>query len=282
MGTINNTNVGPAGEIISSTAVNAKFTDVANATAAGSLAADNVRSEGVDRRTLAGSRAEPLAHMSYTNCTGSNNYTANTGESVFSITHGGGLSLTPNFTLKDGDLLRINFTIRLKSHNNNNYVPIVDQLVGAPQAPTLSIGLLFFPVWETASSGSFTVLPNQAAMDGTVVASAIIPFNDANLRTDSSAWCSMEGIESGATRVCRNTVHGAFYYKHTGADLLVDKVKLNGRGPVAYEWDVGTNQKVIRVPDWAAGPYSGNGWPTSWNFLIGVGQLSMMVLRGDS
>ena len=68
MATISNTNVGPAGQVISSTTVNAKFTDVATATA--TLDVNNVRSEGVDRRTLAASRTEPLAHMSYTNVTG--------------------------------------------------------------------------------------------------------------------------------------------------------------------------------------------------------------------
>ena len=282
MATISNTNVGPAGQVISSTTVNAKFTDVATATA--TLDVNNVRSEGVDRRTLAASRTEPLAHMSYTNVTGTQAYTSNTGEAPFSITHGGGsgLLLTPNFTLKAGDLLRINFTIRLESHDNNNYVPIVSQTTNPPLGPTLSTGLLFFPVWETASSGSFTVLPNQAVMNNTVSAPALIPFNDANLKTDSAAWCSMEGIESGANRVCKNTVHGAFYYKHTTSDLLVNRIKLNGRGPVAYEWDAGTSAKVIRVPDWGAGPYSSNGWPTSWTLVLGAGQLSMMVIRGDS
>ena len=120
MATISNTNVGPAGQVISSTTVNAKFTDVATATA--TLDVNNVRSEGVDRRTLAASRTEPLAHMSYTNVTGTQAYTSNTGEAPFSITHGGGsgLLLTPNFTLKAGDLLRINFTIRSSNKNFNS------------------------------------------------------------------------------------------------------------------------------------------------------------------
>ena len=281
MATISNTNVGPAGQVISSTTVNAKFTDVATATA--TLDVNNVRSEGVDRRTLAASRTEPLAHMSYISVASAGTATGQTGESAFSLgTSGLRLSPAGGFTLKAGDLLRINFTVRLESHNNQHYVPIVSQTTSPPLGPTLSTGLLFFPVWRTAGGGSYSVLPSQAVMNNTVSAPALIPFNDTSLRTDSAAWCSMEGIESGSNRICKNTVHGAFYYKHTGSDLVVDHVQINGRGPVAYEWDAGTSAKVIRVPDWGAGPYSGNGWPTSWTLVLGAGQLSMMVIRGDS
>lgn len=273
MGTINNTNVGPAGQVISSTAVDAKFTDVATAT--GSLDVNNVRSEGVARRTLAASRAEPLAHMSYTdNGTANGNYASQTGESVFLVNHGTDLLLTPNFTIKAGDLLRINFTIRLKNHNDAPFKPLYTG------GPTLSIGVIFFPVWKTGGAGAFSVLPDQTLLNNNVTAPAFIAFNDANLRTDSSAWCSMEGLTSGGICDCRNTVHGAYYYKHTGGDMVINEVRLNGRGPVAYEWDTGTSQKVIRVPDWSAAPYVS--WPTSWTFNLGEGQLSMTVLRGDS
>lgn len=278
MATINNNNVGPAGEVISRSAVNTKFTEVATATATGALATDNVRSEGVDRRTLAGSRAEPLAHLSYTdNGTANGNYASKTGVASFPVSHGTGLELSPNFTLKDGDLLRINFTIRLKNHNDATYIPMF-----SAAGPTLSIGALFFPVWKTAGSGSWAVLPNQAALDSTIAAGAFIPFNDSSLKTDSSAWCSMEGIASGAIRDCRNTIHGAFYYKRTGGDLLVDKVRLHARAPVAYEWDAGSSAKVIRAPNWGAAPYSSGSWPTSFTFNMGEGQISMMVIRGDS
>ena len=284
MATISNANVGPAGQVISSTAVDAKFTDVATATA--TLDVNNVRSEGVDRRTLATSRAEPLAHMSYISVASAGTATGQTGESAFSLgTSGLRLSPPSGLTLKAGDLLRINFTVRLESHNNQHYVPMLDQpQTPFPLAPTLSIGLLFFPVWRTAGAGAYSVLPSQAVMDNTVSAPSFIPFNDTNLRTDSAAWCSMEGIESGSNRICKNTVHGAFYYKHTGSDLVVDHVQINGRGPVAYEWDTGTSAKVIRVPDWGAIPYSSGGanWPTSWTLVLGAGQLSMMVIRGDS
>ena len=129
-------------------------------------------------------------------------------------------------------------------------------------------------------AGAFSVLPDQTLLNNNVTAPAFIAFNDANLRTDSSAWCSMEGLTSGGICDCRNTVHGAYYYKHTGGDMVINEVRLNGRGPVAYEWDTGTSQKVIRVPDWSAAPYVS--WPTSWTFNLGEGQLSMTVLRGDS
>lgn len=282
MSSISNTNVGPAGQVITSSEVNTKFTDVATAT--GAINGDNVRSGGVDRRTLAPSRAEPLAHLSYTeNGPTTQGYLNQTGESVFQVNHGTDLLLAPNFTLKDGDLVRINFTIRMGSHDRNEYYPYLDTT-----DPSMSIGLLFFPVWKT-DGGGWSVLPGQTLLNQNVTAPAFIGFDNGNLRTDSAAWLSLEGIDAAVgLKDCRNVAHGAFYYKHTGADMVVDEIRLNGRGPVAYEYDTGTTQKVIRIPDWNAAPYNVNHWSHHWvtgdvlDIYLQRGQLSFKVLRGDS
>ena len=57
----------PIGEVATSTAVNATATSFQNATAAGALGANNVRLEGVDRRTLS-----PTGHVVFTTETGTN------------------------------------------------------------------------------------------------------------------------------------------------------------------------------------------------------------------
>lgn len=278
MGTINNNNVGPAGEIVSSTAVNAKFTDVAAAT--GTLDASNVRSEGVDRRTLAASRTEPIVHVDYTSngVTVGTPHAGQTGQTPFYIADGTGLTLTfaPAVVLKAGDLLRINYTVHLYSHNDSNYK---SNFVATDAAD--SVGVIFFPTWNIGAG--YVVLPNQANVNQTFGGPASITIDSTNNRTDSIAWASLEGVQSVGLCLARNTVHGAAYVLHTGADVSLTNIQINCRGPIAYHAVGGAT--ALDIADWTADPYATPyGFNASQPLSIDLmsGQVSAIIMRGDS
>jgi len=275
MGTINNTNVGPAGEIISKSAVNTKFSDVATAT--GTLDANNVRSEGVDRRTLGAARTEPIVKFDYVdNGSGAAPvYSGQTGQGKFEI-----VNLLLNWTsapveMKIGDLLRINFTIRLETHNDPNYLA---NFVAADSSD--SVGIIFYPVWDIGSG--WEVLTDQAAVNATHGGPTYIPINDTNLRTDSVAWCSLEGVHGTPITVDR-TVHGSCYILNAGSIKNIRQIRINGRGPVAFHERAGAAS--IEINDWTVNPYAvpfGFNAAQPMSFTIGYGQLSAIIMRGDS
>ena len=276
MGTISNSNVGPAGQVISTTTVNAKFTDVATAT--GTIDANNVRSEGVDRRTLAASRTEPIVKFDYDdNGTGpAVTYTGQTGRVPFEV-----LILILDWTaapvvMKAGDLLRINFTVRLDTHNDPNYLA---NFVTADSSD--SVGVIFYPVWDIGSG--WAVLPNQATINSTYVGGTpYIPINSTDKRTDSVAWCSMEGIHGTPIQTDR-TIHGSCYILHSGGDETIEKIRINGRGPVAFHQRGGAAS--IEMNDWTIDPYAvpfGFNAAQPMTFTVGYGQLSAIIMRGDS
>mgnify|MGYP003627140826 CR=1 FL=1 len=280
MGTINNANVGPAGQVITTAAVDAKFTDVATATA--TLDVNNVRSEGVDRRTLAASRAEPIVYSDYTDngAVVKHDYTGQTGQVPFYLFHGGGLQLTfsPAVVLKVGDLLRINYTANLYSHSDSNYK---SNFVTTDAAD--SVGVIFFPTWNIGAG--LVVLPSQANVNQTFGAPASIAIDSTNNRTDSIAWCSLEGPEVSAPAACKthNTVHGTAYILQTGSDVSITQIQINCRGPIAYHAVGGA--RALDIANWTADPYA-----TPYTFsatqplTISVmnGQLSAIIMRGDS
>jgi len=283
MGIISNSNVGPAGQVISATEVDAKFTDVAVAST--TVDGQNIRSEGVDRRTLDSNRTEPISYMDYT----SNNngafpfpYLGQDGRVPFEVDHDNDLFLdwsASQVTLKDGDLLRINFTVYFDSHTKNTYRAF------AGSTASDSVGIIFYPVWDIGAGWS--VLPDQLDVDATLAAppaSGIIgAINSTTQRSDSMAWVSLEGVNATTRRDTLNSVHGAAYILHSGASVIISGIRINCRGPIAYHESGGL--PMFEAPDWSNDPYivpygSGLGMPIDLH--IGSGQLSAIIMRGDS
>ena len=304
MSKVTNNNFTP-GSVVSRTDANAKFTDIQTAT--GSLNEENVRSEAVDMRTLDGhaygtGRMEPLVHMDYfSNGVGASStlYNNKDGQYRFRLTHGSPSELDwtslsgGGVTMTEGDLLRINFTVFLEGHDDDTYEP-AGQYAAGDAAPgrignvSDAIGLLFFPVWDIGSGDA--AITNQVDLMGAVVHPHSFTIDGTSNRTDSLAWVSLEGIGSGGLMTTNRQVRGMFCYKHTGADIKIEKLRIYGRGPVVYQNAGGA--RSIHVPEWGqlmynpGPPYAGLEIPGSgasgFEFRICAYQMSAIVLRGDS
>ena len=293
MSTVNSTNEVP-GDVTNAVSVNTKFTNVN--TASGAINEENVRSEGVDRRNLAGASDVPLAAVEYTTNSISTVpagtvYAAQTGVNFFPITHGDGLLIDMNaapVTIKDGDLVRIHFNIFLNSIDDaqyGTYGPAGPTSAGRAENPPDAIGMLFFPMWKINGGGAFTVLPNEADFNSVIVAPAGIRINNTTDKSDSVAFVSMEGYVDAGNCVAARNVHGSWNYIHTGADVTVEEIQLHGRGPMVYQYD-GVSRE-FHAPVWGAGRYAANfldipAAGANFDVTLSNGQVGFMVLRGDS
>ena len=284
MATISNTNVGPAGQVITTAAVDAKFTDIATAT--GTLDVNNVRSEGVDRRTLDPSRTEPVGYVDYVSNSGSAfPYTGQTGRVPFEVNHANDLLLDwtgSPVALSDGDLLRINFKVYFHSHTKNTYKAFAS---GATATASDSVGIIFYPVWDVGAGWS--VLPNQINVNATLAvppASGVIgAINSTTQRSDSIAWAGERGTAAGTTTSPRVSVHGTAYILHSGLPVQIERIRINCRGPIVYHESGGL--PMFDAPNWANDPYIvpyGSGLNSPCTLNIGEGQLSAIIMRGDS
>ncbi len=286
------------GEVISLTDANAKFTDIQTAT--GSINEENVRSEAVDRRTLAThaystGRMEPLVHMDYFSNgvgTSAGAYNGQNGSVAFPLVNGSPTELdwtslpTGGVTVKAGDLLRIHFTVFFTKHDDTGYEPAGPNT--APQAANQSdaIGLVFFPVWDIGSG--YAAITNQVDLTNSVTAPHSFTIDGSTNRTDGLAWVSLEGPNYSSFMWPARQVHGMLCYQHTGADIKIEKLKIYGRGPVVYQKTGAV--RTIHVPVWGTGRYVNSG-PTKWLDIPSVGgsdfdiyiaayQMSATILRG--
>ena len=291
-----------AGETTDSAATNTKFSAVATATA--TINEDNVRSEGIDKRQLENyahstGRMEPMVYADYTTNALTSiptfDYTGKTGIADFPITHGDNLLLDwsalagGGITIKAGDLVRIHFNILLDKINDvdyGTYGPAGNNTNDRQHNRPDPIGVIFFPKWQINGSGSWVVLPNEAHWDATLVAPADIAIeNSSTLKSESIAFCSMEGFPDSGDCNSNRSVHGSWAYIHTGADIVLNKLRLHARGPMVY-WMTGAN-RVFRAMSWGTGRYGAGyleipGTGTNFTITLTTGGLGIMVMRGDS
>mgnify|MGYP001181259857 CR=1 FL=1 len=304
MSTISTTNF-EAGETTDRTDANNKFSAVATAT--GSINEENVRSEGIDKRQLtthaySTGRMEPLVYLSATDNLNSGaivdtTYSAQNGTQKFEL-NGGTPGPGPNpdlvisFTglpgghlaIASGDLIRIHYTIYLKKHSDSAFASCGDNSVGVGKEgnPADGIGLVIFPTWKLTGAGTHEMLTNEVNLVNNFGPSAGVTFNNSNAKTDSISFVSMEGQADSGDALTDRMVHGSWSHIATQA-YTVYELRLYGRGPMVYQGD-----RQLYVPTWqadryAAGlmeiPYTG---APNFDFTMSNGQLSIMVMRGDS
>ena len=294
MSKVINNNFTP-GELISRTDANAKFTDVQTAT--GSINEENVRSEGIDRRTLANhvystGRMEPLVYIDYfSNGVGSSAgaYNSQKGTAAFPLVNGSPTELDwtsvtgGGVTMTAGDLLRIHFTVFFTKHDDTGFDPAGPSSSSASNESD-AVGLVFFPMWDIGSG--YAPITNQVDLTNTVTAPHSFTIDGSTNRTDGLAWVSLEGVNSGGFMFTNRQVHGMLCHQHTGADIKIEKLKIYGRGPVVYQ-KTGAN-RTIHVPVWGSGRYAnvaldipsigGN----DFDIYIAAYQMSATILRGTT
>lgn len=290
MSTISTTNF-EAGETTNRTDANNKFSAVATAT--GSINEENVRSEGIDRRTLAtvaSGRTEPIVFIDYDdrNNSAATTHAAQTGASSVVLSNVA-LDMTSSpVTVKAGDLIRIHYTAMLTSINDGAYATFgAAGNDGGSRAsnPADAIGVVFFPTWQLSSGGAFSALTNEANWLSSLTAPAGITINNTTAKSDSIAFCSMEGVLDTNCFPNRQ-VHGCWNYKHTGADITLYQIQLNMRGPMVYQYTGGN--RVFYAPTWNALRYEVTCMDipaspaTNFSIVVGNAQLSLTVMRGDS
>jgi len=290
MSTISTTNF-EAGETTNRTDANNKFSAVATAT--GSINEENVRSEGIDRRTLttvANGRTEPIVFIDYDdrNNSAATTHAAQTGESSVVLSNVA-LDMTSSpVTVKAGDLIRIHYTAMLTSINDGAYATFgaAGNNGGSRSSnPADAIGVVFFPTWQLSSGGAFSALTNEANWLSSLTAPAGITINNTTAKSDSIAFCSMEGVLDTNCFPNRQ-VHGCWNYKHTGADITLYQIQLNMRGPMVYQYTGGN--RVFYAPTWNALRYEVTCMDipaspaTNFSIVVGNAQLSLTVMRGDS
>jgi hypothetical protein len=297
MSTISTTNF-EAGDTTDRTDANNKFSAVATAT--GSINEENVRSEGIDRRTLtsvASGRTEPIVFIDYDDRDNSaaTTHAAQTGEASVVLSNVA-LDMTSSpVTVTDGDLIRIHYTAFLTSINDGPYATYgaagEDHGGATASNPADAIGVVFFPTWQLSSGGAFSALTNEANWLSSLTAPDGIAINNTTAKSDSIAFCSMEGYLNTDCFPVRQ-IHGCWNYKHTGADITLYQIQLNMRGPMVYQYTGGN--RVFYAPSWGAGRYARTCMNipfsaaapapviTDFTIVVGNAQLSLTVMRGDS
>ena len=294
MAKLTTTNV-DAGDTTGAVATNNAFIAVETATAAGAVNEDNVRSEGIDRRTLASfasGRREPIVFVEYDD---RDNAAATTHASQTGVGHivltNVALDMTAApVTVTAGDLVRIHYTAFLTLIDDGQYATFGaagnSGGLNRPFNPADAIGIVFFPTWQLSGGGAFTQLTNEADWDAALVAPAGITINNTTAKSDSIAFCSMEGYLDTGDCIAARQVHGCWNYKHTGGDITLHQIQLNFRGPMVYQYTGGN--RVFYAPVWNTGRYEvtcmdiPQSPDTTFSVTIGNAQLSLMVMRGDS
>tara|TARA_R100000329_G_scaffold52616_1_gene48337 strand:- start:479 stop:1375 length:897 start_codon:yes stop_codon:yes gene_type:complete len=298
MSTISTTNF-EAGETTNRTDANNKFSAVATAT--GSINEENVRSEGIDTRQLTThaysiGRMEPVVYLSATDNLNSGaivdtTYSAQNGTQKFELNGGANPDLVMSFTglpgghlaIASGDLIRIHYTIYLKKHSDAGFASCGDNSVGVGKEgnPADGIGLVIFPTWKLTGAGTHEMFPNEVNLVNNFGPSAGVTFNNSNAKTDSISFVSMEGEADSGDSWPERMVHGSWSHVATQA-YTVYELRLYGRGPMVYQGD-----RQLYVPTWGADRYAASlmeipGSGTTFDFTMSNGQLSIMVMRGDS
>jgi hypothetical protein len=282
-----------AGEPTNRTATNTKFSAVQTATQ--TINEENVRSEAIDRRQLQSPRQEPIVYVAYDDRApaAATTHAAQTGATHVELSNVAINPVAPQPIVTAGDLVRIHFTAFLHNIDDPDYATYGAAGTAATSGvnPADAIGVVFFPTWQLSGGGALVPLPNEASWTASLVAPANITIDSSNNKSDSIAFCSMEGAPLGGGCQSLRQVHGCWNYKHTGASITIHGLRLNFRGPMAYRWDpAGAGSRVFHAPVWGTGQY-GNlimdipGTPTvAGQFVIQISnaQLSLMIMRGDS
>lgn len=283
-----------AGELTDKAATNTKFAAVETATQ--TLNEENVRSEGIDRRNLAANRDEPLVYFAYDDrdATAATTHAGQTGESHVVLSNVAINTGVNQPVVTAGDLVRIHFTAFLKEIDDGPYATYgAAGNNGGPRAgnPADAIGIVFFPTWQLSGGGAFVPLTNEASWTASLTAPANILIDNSSNKSDSIAFCSMEGFLLATDCDARRQVHGCWNYKHTGASITIHQMQLNFRGPMVYEWESGGGgSRVFHAPQWGAGRYaatcmdipSAPTTPGEFTVVVENAQLSLMIMRGDS
>ena len=299
MSEIVNDNIGEAGTTTSGAAMDSKFSDARDASL--TLDGKNVRSEGIDRRQLKAysypnGRLEPVVYMDQV----SNNdvaavaYAGNDGRVPFELSAGTDDLLLDwsgfgGVVMQQGDLLRINYSLTLFSHNlgttADRYISNIDNTSGVTTGVFNAAGLcaLFYPVWDTDTTTGWAPLPGRALNLNSTFVSATASIDINNGESIGCLVLSLEGIiQSGITR-CNRTGTVSAYYTHTSSSpLTINKIRLNGRAPIAINSNSGSNQD-FRMMNWTSFKYD-PGAPFAANFTFDMerGTLGAVVMRGES
>ena len=307
MSEIVNDNIGKAGTVTSGLNADLKFEDVRVASL--NLDEKNVRSEGIDRRQLAphtypNGRLQPIVYMDrvINNDTADVTYATQDGKTPFAL-NAGAADLLLDWTgfggveMQQGDLLRINYNIVLKSHNLGHtdavhtYYPFIDTsyLDGSTGSVTAGdfnatgVCALFYPLWDTSNTTGFEPLSGRASdLNTTLGAPGMIDISTEG-NTDGCLFLSLEGVLTGGTTVCNRSGMVSVYYKHASATpMTINKIRLNGRMPVALHSVTGT-ERQIWIPDWTTFDYqSGQAYAANFTFKLERGSLGAVVMRGGS
>ena len=185
----------------------------------------------------------------------------------------------------------------LYSHNlghtdaTHSYLASVDTsyLDGGPGSITAGVfnasGIcaMFFPVWDTSTTTGWSELPGRAPNLNTTFGSAPSLINIGTEGfTDGCLLLSLEGRLTGGITLCNRSGMVSTYYTHAGADMTINKIRLNTRMPVIVHSSSGTNREIL-VPDWTALAYQ-SGQSMSANFSISLerGSIGAVIMRGAS
>tara|TARA_R110002051_G_scaffold186903_2_gene256586 strand:- start:7 stop:891 length:885 start_codon:yes stop_codon:yes gene_type:complete len=284
-----------AGETVSLADTNAKFSDIETATA--TINEQNVRSEGVDRRTLKAhtystGRMEPLVYMDYFSNgvgTSAGAYNTQSGQAAFPLLNGSPTEMDwtalagGGVTLTDGDIIRIHFGVFLTKHNDPGYDP-AGPASSSPLNQSDAVGVVFFPMWDIGAG--WATVTNQVNLNNSITAPHSFTIDGSTNRTDGVAWVSLEGWSDVNFMYPARMVHGMLCYKHAGADITIEKLRIHGRGPVVYQ-NTGA-VRSIHVPAWGIGRYANIGLDipamggNNIDIYVAAFQMSATVLRGDS
>ena len=190
--------------------------------------------------------------------------------------------------MQQGDLLRINYNITLFSHNVGTtadvYQSNIDNTNGTTSGVFNAAGMcaLFYPVWDTDATTGWSPLPGRASnLNDTLGSPGSI--NIGTKEADGCLFLSLEGtIISGVTPCNRSGMVSA-YYRHTSSTpLTINKIRLNGRMPVAINSTSGTSRDITMF-NWTTFEYdASSAYAANFTFNLERGTLGAVVMRGES
>ena len=288
MAKIKNDNIGTPGTPTNAAAANAKFTDITTATTT-SLSKLNVRAQGVDLPNI--SSTGLVQDFSYYNNSGVGVVLpwviVNDGADAAPIAGVGGSAEISygagGITLAAGDILRIQFSVALESHNGGgsfgNYQP--------PDAQTNPIAVAFV-MWDVTSNALANYEPvfGRAALNSVLAldASLVIDNYDGaqtNYMTDGCAMFSyLCNPGTFPNRPVNQVSHAMLVYQRPipSPNQTVYGIKLFFRGGMVYETLTGPDRRVLR--NRLAPPLSGGGATPLSHEIDFVNMVSMHMRHG--
>lgn len=255
------------GTVISSTDVNAKFTDVATASA--SIDEDNVRNEGIDRINIDDTGMVKYWYTT-TNAATSGTLYSEDELDAFAISHDGDMELdfgAAGITLADGEMLRLKYTLN------------VEKVLKTGSAVTQYDLFCAFPTWDITDNtlANYEALPDHLDLLPTIAAATNFPIEDAgggtlNLTSGYTVWPLIGAADVPGYAIHRTALGNWSYLNDTGGNIIIYGIRLYGRGPFIMYWDAANSLKTFRA----------TGVGDALDVTIERGQMFAQVLRnGD-